>query len=33
MSINRKKSGVINKITYYDNLINAHLSPHQGVIP
>lgn len=33
MSINRKKSGVINKIVYYDNLIQYHTSPHQGVIP
>jgi microcystin-dependent protein len=33
MSCLRRKSREINKITYYDNKINYHLSPHQGIIP
>lgn len=33
MSINRRRSRENNKILYYTNKVNYHLSPHQGVIP
>lgn len=29
----RRKRMELNKITYYDNLVNYQLTPHQGVIP
>jgi microcystin-dependent protein len=30
---NRRKKTTMNQILYYNNKINYHLSPHQGVIP
>lgn len=33
MFSNRRKKATLNQILYYNNKINYHLSPHQGVIP
>jgi microcystin-dependent protein len=33
MFANRRKNATLNQILYYNNKINYHLSPHQGVIP
>lgn len=33
MFANRRKRVETNKTTYYDNLVHAHLSPQQGIIP
>jgi len=33
MFANRRKNATLNQILYYNNKINYHLSPHQGVVP
>uniref|UniRef100_A0A6C0HB17 Phage tail collar domain-containing protein n=1 Tax=viral metagenome TaxID=1070528 RepID=A0A6C0HB17_9ZZZZ len=33
MFAHRRKNATLNQILYYNNKINYHLSPHQGVVP